>query len=284
MRTDNKMIAVEGPRHTMNDKRRMIDTFESAALAAGRAILDIYRQGTETQFKSDHSPVTAADVEAERIILERLSRDLGEIPVIAEESVAAGIVPDIDGDRFILVDPLDGTREFVNRNDDFTVNIALIEKGVPVAGVVFAPALGLAFSAADGQAEKLSLGDDLTITGRQPIAAREKAAEPIAVCSRSHGDARTDDFIRDNAPCSSVAVGSSLKFCMLAEGAADIYPRFGRTMQWDTAAGDAVLRAAGGMTLDLSGHPLGYGRTAAFDSDRFANPSFIAWGRQPKAA
>lgn len=256
----------------------MLAIFGKAALTAGAAILDVYRNGMDVSLKADSSPVTQADEMAEEIIVSALVDAFPDIPVIAEEAVAAGHAPDID-DRFFLVDPLDGTKEFIARNSDFTVNIALIEKGAPVAGIVYAPALGVAYAGEGDKAWKMAVANDGKVSIRVPIASRTVVKPPVGLISRSHCDAKTHAFVAEHAVSDCRSIGSSLKFCMLAEGGADVYPRFTRTMEWDTAAGDAILRAAGGRTLGLDGKPLVYGkRNQAHDSD-FANPSFIAWGR-----
>ena len=261
---------------------QVLDTFEKAALSAGRAIMEIFDAGATVRLKNDASPVTEADESAERIILAILGEAFPAIPVIAEESVAAGKVPQVADRTFILVDPLDGTKEFVNRREDFTVNIALVVDRAPAAGVVYAPAKGVAYSGSSAGAEKLLIGPDFTISARKAIHARPVAEEMVAVASRSHCTPETEAFLDRQRVSSRTSVGSSLKFCLLAEGIADVYPRFGRTMEWDTAAGDAVLRAAGGATLDLEGMPLLYGKIRQADDSDFANPSFIAWGkRQP---
>ncbi len=259
---------------------QVLDTFERAAVSAGQAIMEVFEAGATVRLKDDASPVTEADERAERIILSILATALPDTPVVAEESAAAGKVPEVAGRPFILVDPLDGTKEFVNRREDFTVNIALVVDGAPVAGVVYAPARGVAYCGSSAGAEKLLIAPDFTISARKAIHARPVAEEMVAVASRSHSTPETEMFLDRQRVSSRTSVGSSLKFCLLAEGVADVYPRFGRTMEWDTAAGDAVLRAAGGMTLDLDGLPLRYGKVGqATDSD-FANPSFIAWGRR----
>jgi 3'(2'), 5'-bisphosphate nucleotidase len=256
----------------------MIEIFEALALAAGKAILDVYHAGPNVSLKADSSPVTEADERAEAIILKGLKAAFPDIPVVAEEAAAAGNIPDVSAGKFFLVDPLDGTKEFINRRDDFTVNIALIEDGVPVAGIVYAPARHVAYTGIDGRAEKLAVADDFTIAAREQIGCRKAAEELTAVASRSHSSPETEAFLNERGITSTKSVGSSLKFCILAEGAADVYPRFGRTMEWDTAAGDAVLRAAGGMTLDLDEREFRYGKTSqATDSD-FANGHFVAWG------
>ena len=258
----------------------MRDVLEKLAIDAGKSILEVYSAGPNVTFKNDASPVTEADERAEAIILEGLAKAFPGIPVVAEESVAAGRVPDVEGKSFFLVDPLDGTKEFINKRDDFTVNIALIEDGAPVAGIVYAPAKGVAWTGGDGKVEKILVDGDFNVTGRSTIGCRTPSGDLTAVASRSHNSPETEAFLKEKGITSTRSVGSSLKFCLVAEGEADVYPRFGRTMEWDTAAGDAVLRAAGGMTLDLDGKPFRYGKTKqAHDSD-FANGHFIAWGRR----
>jgi len=257
----------------------MLDDIIDAALTAGDAIMTIYaREDFGERAKSDGSPVTEADGKAEEIILAALARIAPDIPVIAEESVSAGRIPAI-GARFFLVDPLDGTKEFLNRNGDFTVNIALIEDGVPVSGVVFAPAYGEVFA---GEKNKGARRTKLH-SGRpgpwSDLRVRSAPADGLnVVASRSHMSPETKDFIDRFKVAQLIAAGSSLKFCRVAGGEADLYPRMGRTMEWDTAAGDAVLRAAGGAVRTLDGSPLAYGkRDQAGDAD-FANPWFVASG------
>lgn len=255
----------------------MNQVFVEAALEAGKAIMTIYEGCIDVSYKDDASPVTIADEKAEEIILGHLGKAFPDIPVVAEESVAAGHIPDISGGPFFLVDPLDGTKEFINRREDFTVNIALIENGVPVAGIVYAPARGVAYRTMQGGAEKLSIVDG-RVTGSVPISCRQKGDALVAVASRLHNNPETEAFMRKIGVTEFTSVGSSLKFCIVAEGLADVYPRFGRTMEWDTAAGDAVLRAAGGMTYCTDNTIFVYGKTdQAGDSD-FANPFFVVWG------
>ena len=257
----------------------MLDVFTDAAIEAGRAIMEIYNAGAEVRLKQDQSPVTLADERAEEIIAKVLGAVYPDIPMVAEEAAAAGHIPDTSDGRFFLVDPLDGTKEFINRSEDFTVNIALIENGRPVAGVVYAPARHVLYRGDATIAEKVVLDGSGKVVETHNIKVRPCGSDLTAVASRSHNTPETDDFIRSNSIQNYRSVGSSLKFCLIAEGDADVYPRFGRTMEWDTAAGDAVVRAAGGMTVTSSGQPLSYGkRNQASDSD-FANPGFICWGR-----
>ncbi len=256
----------------------ILAVFERLALAAGREIMTVFNERLEVSEKADLSPVTEADKASERVILEGLRAAFPDIPCVAEEEAAEGHAPVEIGDVFFLIDPLDGTKEFIKRNNDFTVNIALVRGGIPEIGVVYAPAGRRFFSGHPGQAEAVELADDDTIVARRGIRVRSGATPLTIVASRSHATLETDSFIRKFEAAELVSVGSSLKFCLLACGEADLYPRFGRTMEWDTAAGDAVLRAAGGSTSTVDGAPLAYGkRNQATDTD-FANPFFIARG------
>ena len=253
----------------------MIDLFERLAKDAGAAILDVRSRGFETEHKDDASPVTEADRAAEAIILAGLRDACPNVPVVAEEEASAGLAPDAVGRRFILVDPLDGTREFVRGGVDFTVNIALVEDGTPVAGAVFQPV-----------ADRMYAGDaDGARLNGEPIVCRPRPTKPVIVASKSHRTAETNRWIAKVeagcGPCETTAIGSSLKFCLLAQGAADLYPRFGRTMEWDTAAGDAVLRSAGGMTFHPDGRAFTYGKPANWNASNdvaFANGWFVAVG------
>ncbi|WP_292482572.1 3'(2'),5'-bisphosphate nucleotidase CysQ [Mesorhizobium sp.] len=257
----------------------MLGVFERLALAAGREVMRVFDAGCAVDQKSDSSPVTEADRESEKIILAGLRAAFPDIPCVAEEEASAGIVPPDLDDAFFLVDPLDGTKEFVNRRTDFTVNIALVRHGVPEIGVVFAPCTGRFFSGRPGRAEAIDINGDYQIIGRRPISVRADVAPLTVVASRSHNTPETEAYIRAVGAAEIVSVGSSLKFCLVASAEADVYPRFGRTMEWDTAAGDAVLRAAGGMTRTLDGQPLAYGKRDQSDDEDFANPHFIASGR-----
>jgi len=256
------------------------DRLTALALDAGAAIMPHFRQGTEAATKADGSPVTVADQAAETIILAGLAASFPGVPVVAEEAVAAGHVPQTDG-RFFLVDPLDGTREFISGRGDFTVNIALIEDGVPVAGIVYAPARDVLYYGDRHGAASAGLHDGKAGPWA-PIHVRPvPEAGATVIASRSHRTPETDAFIGRYQVSELVSVGSSLKFCEVACGRADLYPRLGRTMEWDTAAADAVLRAAGGCVLTLDGAPLRYGkRNQASDVD-FANPWFVATAGLP---
>lgn len=257
--------------------RSLLDGLISASLAAGREILDVYGAPIDVDLKADLTPVTEADQRAELSILAVLAELAPGVPVVAEESVAVGRVPAIT-DRFFLVDPLDGTKEFIDRNGDFTVNIALIEHRVPVLGVVYAPAIGWMFiGSPDGAFAAMVV--DSTPGAFSPVGVRQAPTEgPTVVESRSHRTPATDAYITRLRPGEVKMVGSSLKFCLLASGQADVYPRFGRTMEWDTAAGDAVLRAAGGSMTTVDGKPFLYGKRNRPDDADFANPFFIATG------
>jgi 3'(2'), 5'-bisphosphate nucleotidase len=243
--------------------------------AAGAIIMRHYWSATvETRRKDDASPVTAADEEAESFILKRLRAFAPDIPIIAEEEAAAGRIA-VVGARFFLVDPLDGTKEFINRNGEFTVNIAEIENGKPVRGVVYAPAIARLFMGEMGQGAWEIKGEALDWNAARTIAARKPASDGwVAVASRSHRDAKTDEYLAAYKIKDFAAAGSSLKFCLVAAGEADIYPRTGRTMEWDTAAGHAVLAAAGGSVTTLDEKPFLYGKA----EEKFANPFFVAKG------
>ncbi len=262
----------------VSDDAAMLGLFEQLALAAGRKVMEVFRAGCSVDRKSDASPVTEADRRSEEIILAGLREAYPSIPCVAEEEAAAGVAPCSVGNMFFLIDPLDGTKEFVNRNTDFTVNIALVRNGIPEIGVVYAPCTGRFFSGRPGNAELIDLDAKGEIARRHRIGVRTGATPLTIVASRSHRTPETDDFIGKVEAAEIVSVGSSLKFCLVANGEADIYPRFGRTMEWDTAAGDAVLRAAGGSTSTLDGKPLGYGKCNQSDDADFANPYFIARG------
>jgi 3'(2'),5'-bisphosphate nucleotidase len=257
----------------------MLDEIVATAIAAGAAILRIYAsEDFGARVKLDGSPVTEADGLAEAIILADLAKLAPGIPVIAEEAVAAGHTPEI-GRRFFLVDPLDGTKEFLNRNGDFTVNVALIEDGRPVLGVVYAPAYGEVFAGQAGAGAKRAHVEGETPGPWGSIQARPAPQNGLdVVASRSHLSAETKAFIDRFKVAEMVSAGSSLKFCRVAAGEADLYPRLSRTMEWDTAAGDAVLRAAGGAVRTMDGQPLAYGKRDQADDADFANPWFVASG------
>lgn len=238
-----------------------------AAIAAAEVILEVYARPIHAVSKSDGSPVTEADAAAEKIIIDHLAGT--GLPVLGEESVAAGIIPQL-GDRYFVVDPLDGTKEFIKRNGEFTVNIALVEDGKSVMGVVLAPVTGEIFV---GDADGAWAGKivDGVVTSRAPITIGWMPRLRI-VASRSHGHAALEQLCESFDVESDVSVGSSLKFCLLARGDAQLYPRFTPTCEWDTAAGQAVLEAAGGAVVTLDGAPMHYGKHAL----GFLNPYFVA--------
>ena len=244
---------------------RLVDELAVAAREAGEAILEIVRRGFEVEAKHDTSPVTEADRAAELVILAALARAAPGVPVIAEEEVAAGRIP-AHHDTYFLVDPLDGTKEFIRGGDDYTVNIGLIERGAPKLGVVYAPATARLHGGCVGEGAWLDEG-----RGRIPISTRARGELTTAVASKSHLNQATIDYLQAAVGnCGYVSIGSSLKFCILAEGKADIYPRAAPTSEWDTAAGHAVLLAAGGLVDGPDGEPLRYGKRA------FLNRAFVA--------
>jgi 3'(2'), 5'-bisphosphate nucleotidase len=246
-----------------------LQTLIRIAQAAGTVVMHHYEAGCAARVKADRSPVTDADEEAEKLILAQLAAAFPQVPVVAEEQAAAGHIAKV-GSHFFLVDPVDGTKEFVKRGGEFTVNIGEISDGQPVAGVVFAPAIGRLFVGAVGEGA-FEIAGGVT----QAISARAPASDGlVAVSSRSHPDAKTDELLKALTIKGHTNAGSSLKFCLVAAGEADIYPRAGQTMEWDTAAGHAVLRAAGGAVTTWDGAPFVYGKPGFF------NGPFIARGRQ----
>jgi 3'(2'), 5'-bisphosphate nucleotidase len=254
------------------DFSELMPLFRRLALDAGDRILDVYaRPEVEVRAKSDASPVTEADEAADAVISAGLRAAFPDVPLITEEQAATHA---LTASTFFIVDPLDGTKEFVQRRGDFTVNIAYVQNGVPTHGVVYAPAKGRLF---------YTLPDATSVEETGPFSARPGPLVPLhvatpdnaalmVVASKSHRDQATDDYISRYAVKDMTSAGSSLKFCLLATGEADLYPRLGRTMEWDTAAGDAVLRGAGGHVVRFDDHqPLAYGKPG------WDNPHFIAF-------
>jgi 3'(2'), 5'-bisphosphate nucleotidase len=236
---------------------------------AGRETMRFY-DAPEAMWKEDGSPVTAADTAAEAVILPVLRALTPDIPVISEEEAAAGVSPEVLGGKFWLVDPLDGTKEFIKKNGEFTVNIALIENGVPILGLVHSPVTGDTYTAAGrGTAKLAAAGGEA-----KPIAVRQPPAEGLTVvASRSHGSGPELDAFLSGLKVSELrSAGSSIKLCLVARGEADIYPRLGTTMEWDIAAGHAVLLGAGGRVETVDGAPFLYGKP------EFRNPHFVAYG------
>ena len=250
------------------DLAAMLVVFERLAREAGAAIMAHYGVDCRLDDKHDASPLTAADLAADRVICVGLKSAYPEIGLVTEEQSDTHVGAR-SGQTFFLVDPLDGTKEFLSRNGQFTVNIALIENGVAIAGVVFAPALDRLFLGA-----KTLGATETDENGTHSIHVRAAPENRVAVASRSHRSAETDAFLAEHQITECVSAGSSLKFCLVAAGEADINPRFGTTMEWDTAAGQAVLEAAGGMILTPQGASFHYGK------DNHRNGDFIAWGHQ----
>lgn len=250
------------------DYAALLDQVVAVVREAGRLIMDVYARDFSVEGKADGSPVTEADRRAEELIALRLNALLPGVPVVAEEAVSRGEMPAV-GERFWLVDPLDGTKEFIGRNGEFTVNVALIEAGRPVLGVVLAPALGRLFAGASDCGAYVDDG-----TRRTAITVRVPPEEGLTVVgSRSHGAGEAlERFLVGRKVAALNSAGSSLKLCLVAAGEADLYPRLGRTMEWDIAAGHAVLVAAGGSVETLDGSPLRYGKAG------FENPHFVAAG------
>lgn len=265
---------------TAAERDRLARLFANIASQAAVAVMEVYASDFETRTKADMSPVSDADERAEEIILKRLAKDLPGVPCLAEETCAR-IGAGCAGDIFVAIDPVDGTREFIKRNGEFTVNIALIAHGTPLAGCVLAPAIGdLYYAGASAWLETLfRAGAAPDAAAARPLVTRAPPATGmVAVTSSSHIDAQTRAWMARHRVEEQRGVGSSLKFGLIARGEADVYPRFGRTMEWDTAAGEAVLRAAGGVVLTPDGAPFHYGK----DRTGYANDAFVAWGRAPK--
>jgi len=248
----------------------LVDRIVDLSYRAGDVIMDIYRTDFEIRAKSDHSLVTEADDKAEELILAELAEILPGIPAIGEESYTAGARPDISAGEFWLVDALDGTKEFVNRNGEFTVNIALVQDGVATFGVVYGPAIGDTYIGAPDGAFR-----ETRTTARKPISARIPAEDGLVIVSSRSHRAEEDEFLKSYTVKGEINRGSSLKFCLIAAGEADMYPRLVGTSEWDTAAGQAVLEAAGGSIMTLDGVRLAYGK------DVIRNPHFIARGLTP---
>jgi 3'(2'), 5'-bisphosphate nucleotidase len=266
------------PETTDSEREQLARLFAGIASDAGVRVMEVYNSDFEHRTKADYSPVSDADERAEEVILARLEEALPGVPVLAEERAAREGVGEAVWDTFLLVDPVDGTKEFINRRGDFTVNIALICKGVPVAGAVYAPARKeMYFGGARAEViEGFEPGETLR-EGRR-LATRDYPVEGLtAITSSSHLDERTKAFLATHKVASQTGIGSSLKFCWVAAGKADVYPRWGPTMEWDTAAGHAVLNGAGGRVIRPDGTPFVYGK----GGEGFRNGPFIAWGGQP---
>jgi 3'(2'), 5'-bisphosphate nucleotidase len=251
---------------------RSAETVCALAVRAGEAILEVYNGNDfDVALKSDSSPLTRADLAAHKVIEDGLSAAFPELPILSEESEPISWEQRRDWIRYWLVDPLDGTREFIKRNGEFTVNIALIERGVPVLGVVYAPVLEKLYWGYDAVAWCKHAGG--AARAIQVIQEGEEVSPFRVVASRSHRSAELERFLADLPPHECVAMGSSLKFCLVADGTAHLYPRIGPTMEWDTAAADAIVRAAGGAVTTLNGEPLVYNKP------ELVNPYFLVKSR-----
>ena len=260
----------------MSDLDDLARAFAQLASDAGRLVMEVYATDFEVRVKGDLSPVSEADERAEALLVPGVQKLLPGVPVVAEEAVSRGELPDVAAE-FILIDPVDGTREFVSRNGDFTVNVALVRDGVPAAGVVYAPAKQRLFVGGTS-AFKGALVAGEQVGSLEPMTTRPYPKTGlVAVASRSHLDEQTQGFLDRLQPADRRSAGSSLKFCLVAAGEADVYPRFGPTMEWDTAAGDAVLRAAGGTVVDEHGAAFRYGKVES----GLRNGPFVCWGQEP---
>lgn len=260
----------------------LVEALLPSVLAAGAETMRYFRSGVQTETKADGSPVTLADQAAEAILLAGLAGAAPGVPVVAEEAMAIGEAPNLAA-SFFLVDPLDGTREFINGRDEFTINIGLITNGVPRFGIIYAPALSkLYLTLADDHAVAAPLDPDtgscsLSELNTTQLRTRPPTGEPVTiVASRSHGSDALENWLTGVSVADRANIGSSLKFCLVAAGEADIYPRFGPTMEWDTAAGHAIASAAGGIVTETDGKPLLYGKREA----DFLNPNFIVWNSE----
>lgn len=266
---------------TADDAARLMEDLTTIVSRAAAATLRKPADQVEQRIKADESPVTAVDEASEAVILEGLARLLPGLPVVAEESV--GRAPAELGESFAVVDPLDGTKEFIAGRDEFTVNLAICTHGVPIAGLIAAPAKGVIWRGVPGR-----FADRLRLTPGDPTAnAQERVALNVRIApdtlkvavSRSHLDPNSEAFLGRFAAVERYACGSSVKFCHIAEGKADLYPRLGPTSEWDIAAGCAILAAAGGIVTDPDGQPLRFG-----GGGKFLVPGFIAWGDPRRAA
>jgi|SRR5690625_3633887 len=254
---------------TMEDRQQLLTAVATIAENAGQRIMEIYEDGFEVWHKVDDSPLTAADQASHQVIAQALSQITPNIPLLSEE----GRIPDFSErrqwQRYWLIDPLDGTKEFINRNGEFTVNIALIEAGAPVLGVVYAPARSTNWYAAAG------VGAFRRVVGQaeQPIATRAAAQPMVVLASRSHRNDAVNALLDRLETPEVLGIGSSLKFCLVADGSADFYPRFGPTSEWDTAAAHCVVEQAGGAVVNLDFEPLRYN-----SKESLLNPDFLVFG------
>ncbi|WP_152621646.1 3'(2'),5'-bisphosphate nucleotidase CysQ family protein [Bradyrhizobium japonicum] len=267
---------IDGPAASL-----LMEPLTALVVKAGEAILAVNRAAMRVDGKHDGSPVTEADLAADRIIADGLAQIAADVPTLSEERTQLASPP--FRDSFFLIDPLDGTKEFVAGRDEFTVNLALVTEGVPLLGIVAAPALGLLWRGIIGRGAERVRFDGVNIGAAEPVRTRTlpTQGEPwIAAVSRSHGDLRSEAFIDGRPNAVRKTVGSAVKFGRIAEGSADIYPRFGPTCEWDVGAGCAVVTAAGGKVTDGKGGELRFGQRG---DTGFIIPEFIAWG-DPRAA
>lgn len=254
---------------TVNITLALVDKVRDITERAGRTVLEVYHSDFAVQSKDDKSPVTAADQKAEELILAAIRAEITDAwPIVAEESVAAGTIPEVGDGPFWLVDPLDGTKEFISRRGEYTVNIALIENRRPQLGVVLAPAIGAMYWGSPHGAFAITDGGPARPIHCRPMPARGV----VAVASRSHTNAETDAYLAKFDVAEKISSGSSIKFCLVATGQADLYPRMGRTMEWDVAAGHAVVRFAGGSVTTVDGAEFVYAKPG------FENPHFVVRG------
>jgi 3'(2'), 5'-bisphosphate nucleotidase len=259
----------------MENLSTLIDPLEQACIKAGIKIMEIYESDFEVYGKADQSPVTEADRLGEIIITDVLTELTPNIPVVGEEAKSEGKCPNISGGTFWLVDPLDGTKEFIKKGNDFTVNIGLIINNEPALGVVYAPVLGDLYSGIISDGAALATVKNNMIVERKPISVRDADLEKLTiVASKSHRSDTLEAWLSEFPKADHVSIGSSLKFCLIARGDADLYPRLGPTCEWDTAAAHAVLKAAGGEVLAPDGKPLVYGK----DTETFLNSYFLCKG------
>jgi 3'(2'), 5'-bisphosphate nucleotidase len=262
------------------DAVRLLDDLTRIIAHACAAIRTVSPVTVVHRIKPDRSPVTVADELSEATILQGLARLLPGIPVIAEESATDQPIADLDK-SFVIVDPLDGTREFIAGRDEFTVNLAVVTRGVPIAGIIAAPERGQVWRGVVGErAERLRLLNDGADDARAIHTRRWPDQDAVAIVSRSHFDSATDTFLATLGPITRHAAGSAIKFCHVADGTADVYPRLATTCEWDVAAGHALVAAAGGKVMSPQCSPLAYGRA----KESFRVPAFIAWGDAAKAA
>jgi 3'(2'), 5'-bisphosphate nucleotidase len=269
-----------GPMIDRDTAAELMEPLTDLVVRAGAAILAVDRLAMKIDGKADGSPVTEADLAADRIIGEGLARLIPEVPVLSEERAHLA-KPPYDG-SFFLIDPLDGTKEFVAGRSEFTVNLALVMNGTPLLGIIGAPALGLLWRGLVGRGAERLATNDSSVRAAVPIHTRPappRGAPWIAAVSRSHGDSRTEAFIAGRPGAIRQTIGSAVKFCRVAEGGADIYPRLAPTCEWDVAAGHAVVTAAGGKITDMQGADVRFGS----GREGFIVPEFIAWG-DPAAA